>query len=372
MAQQEHGDRTRAFLSDEVLERARSLVLRFGWNATAYQIINPGIDLWFASAGDGVVGFVERAGVRVVAGAPVCRHERLADIAAEFEHDAAYNGCWVCYFGAEQRLESILRDRPGHSMILLGAQPAWHPASWQARIACRASVRGQFNRARNKLVTVSQWEAERATGHPALYRVLGEWLATRGLPPLHFLVQPRTLQRLTDRRVFVAEREGDVVGFLVASPVPGRNGWLIEQNVRGADAPNGTVELMIDAAVGWMASAGCDYVTLGLSPLSRRAAAGLDLNPPLIRLVLSWVRAHARRFYNFDGLDTFKAKFQPEWWEPVYAISGERRFSLRSLYAIASAFTGGAPVFTGLRALARALGQEAAWLAGGTSVERAE
>ncbi len=336
-------------------------MLRYGWNATAYQIVNPGIELWFAGEGDAVAGFVDRGGMRVVAGAPVCPRERLTAVIAEFERDAAAAGRRVCYFGAEGRLESVLHESPHHSMLLLGAQPAWHPAHWEAIITARASLRGQLNRARNKLVNVRQWSTAQAAGHPELHRVLGEWLATRGLPPLHFLVEPRTLERLADRKVFVASMAGEVVGFLVASPVPRRNGWLIEQSIRGGRAPNGTVELMIDAAVRWMASSGGEYVTLGLSPLSQRAGIPAGANRFPLGLLLSWVRAHGRRFYNFDGLDAFKAKFQPEWWEPVYAIAGERRFSLQSLYAIASAFTGGAPVATGLRAIRRAIGQEAAW-----------
>jgi phosphatidylglycerol lysyltransferase len=47
--------------------------------------------------------------------------------------------------------------------------------------------------------------------------------------------------------VFVAERAGDVVAFLVATPIPARGGWLLEQWPRAPDAPNGTVELVVDA-----------------------------------------------------------------------------------------------------------------------------
>ncbi|MBK5186768.1 MAG: hypothetical protein JJD97_00910, partial [Gemmatimonadaceae bacterium] len=53
------------------VDRARELVLRYGWNATAYQILNPGFALWFSGAGDAVIGYVRRSGVHVVAGAPV-------------------------------------------------------------------------------------------------------------------------------------------------------------------------------------------------------------------------------------------------------------------------------------------------------------
>ena len=58
--------------------------------------------------------------------------------------------------------------------------------------------------------------------------------------------------------------------------------------------------------------------------------------PPWLALTLRWVRAHGRRFYNFDGLDAFKAKLRPEAWEGIYAISAERRFSPRTLHAIAA------------------------------------
>ena len=52
-------------------ERARSLVLKHGWNSTCFQIVNPGIEYWFGEDGESVVGYVTSKGVRVVAGAPV-------------------------------------------------------------------------------------------------------------------------------------------------------------------------------------------------------------------------------------------------------------------------------------------------------------
>jgi phosphatidylglycerol lysyltransferase len=345
-----------------MLDCARSLVLRHGWNATAYQVVNPGIAWWFSSEGDAVIGFVRRHGVRVVAGAPVCAGHRLAAVVDAFEAEAADAGERVCYFGAEERLEALLRGRATHSSVLLGAQPVWNPAQWAGIIAGKASLRAQLNRSRNKGVVVTEMSAAEATEHPALQRVLREWLGKRGLPPMHFLVEPETLARLLDRRIFVALRAHAVVAFLVASPAPMRHGWLIEQFVRGDDAPNGTVELLLDAAMRALASGGFHYVTLGLSPLSRRAGVDSSGDPLWLRVLLRWVRAHGSRFYNFDGLDRFKAKFQPEQWEPVYAIANQPKFSRGTLYAIAAAFSDGAPAWTFLRALGRAATTELRWL----------
>lgn len=331
------------------LQFALDLVLQFGWNATSYQIINPGIRHWFSERHDAVIGYVQHYGVRIVAGGPVCATERLPAVIDEFE--AASAPRTVCYFGAEERLVEALPCGRTHARIVLGAQPVWDPLDWENMLAGHASLRAQLNRARNKGLTVERWENEDATEHPALHRCLDEWLRTRGLPSLHFLVEPQTLSRLFNRMVFVAELDRRAVAFLVASPVPLRGGWLIEQIVRGEDAPNGTAECLIDAAVREMAARDDRYVTLGLSPISRHAGLDQELNPFLLRQLLGFVRAFGRRFYNFEGLDRFKAKFRAPRWETVYAIANERSMSLRTLYATAAAFAGENPLRTLWRAV---------------------
>jgi phosphatidylglycerol lysyltransferase len=346
------------------LALARRLVLAHGWNATAYQILNPGLQRWFAPAGDATVAFASHRGVTVVAGAPVCAPERLADVVAEFEAARATAGDRVCYFAAGSRLESLLHGRPDRAAVLLGAQPVWDPSRFGAGVRAHASLRAQLHRARNKGVEIAEWPRERATASPALTRLLDEWLGGRGLPSLHFLIEPQTLGRLWDRRVFVAERAGAPVAFLVASPVPARAGWLVEQIVRGGDAPNGTTELLVAAAMDALARDGARYATLGLAPLSTRAAIPAPPMPRWLELTFAWTRAHGRRFYDFDGLDAFKAKLRPTSWEGIYAISHERRFSVRTLRAIAEAFSGGSATALVARAVWRAMRDEARRLAG--------
>jgi phosphatidylglycerol lysyltransferase len=336
--------------------------MQYGWNATAYQILNPGIAHWISERGDAVVGYVRSGHVLVVAGAPVCSLARISEVAAEFESFARSDGYKVCYFGAGERLESIYRSDDEHSIVGLGAQPSWDPDGWPAIVARKASLRAQLNRARNKGVSVSLWPPARAAGAPELRERLAEWLETRRLPTLHFLVEPETLDRLADRRIFVAERDGGVVGFLVASPVPARDGWLIEQIIRGHGAPNGTAESLIDRAMRSLAHEGARYVTLGLAPLSRHSSYDRLPNPLWLRATLRWVRAHGRRFYNFGGLDAFKSKFEPPCWEEITAISYGRSFPPASLYAIVEAFGGRSPIAFVARALAKAVVQEARWL----------
>jgi lysylphosphatidylglycerol synthetase-like protein (DUF2156 family) len=81
-----------------------------------------------------------------------------------------------------------------------------------------------------------------------------------------------------------------------------------------------------------------------------------------LHLLLGWIRAHGRRFYNFDGLEAFKSKFCPHEWEPIWAVAREQHFSPGTLWAIAGAFSRQPPTRLIMRGFLRALRQEYSWL----------
>jgi phosphatidylglycerol lysyltransferase len=354
------------------LERVRELVLAYGWNSTAYQILNPGIEHWLPRDGrDCVVGFVRQWRRWIAAGAPVCDPSRLRDEAAAFERDAAERArAKVCYFCAMDRTRDMVAGDGGHAIIAIGAQPVWDPRGWDERVRRpRSSLRAQLNRARNKGVTVIVPTERPVPYRPQLARCLAEWLGARPLPPMHFLVEPDTLGGvLADRRLYVATRDANdrrgIVAFLVASPVPLRNGYLIEQIARADGCPNGTAELLIDAAMRDLAAQGATYVTQGLVALSTHARHAMNDNPLWFRALTGWARAHGNRFYNFRGLEAFRTKMSPDSWETIYAIANEPRFSPLTLNAVARAFCRGSPVLALSRAIAKAIRQETNWLFG--------
>lgn len=336
-------------------ELARVLVARYGWNTVACQIVNPGLRYWFTPDQMAVVGFVEAGRAWVAAGEPVGPPGQVVAAAEAFAAAAARRGRRVLYFGAQAPLAERLQARLPLARLAIGAQPVWNPGDWPALVSRVASLRAQIGRARNKGVTVVPLPAEGAARRPEVRRCLAEWLATRGLPPMSFLVTPDVLATPTGRRVFVARRDGVVVAYLVATPVPARQGWLVEQIVRGHNAPNGTSELLIDAAMRALATEGAHWVTLGLAPLARVTGAHAPEPSAAVRLLLESLRVWGGRFYNFAGLESFRARLHPQDWEPVYLLSHERRTSLVTLYAVAGAFGGAPPpLFVG-RALLRAL-----------------
>jgi phosphatidylglycerol lysyltransferase len=323
---------------------AHELVMTYGWNTTAYQILNPGLEYWYASHEPAVVAYLRRQNVLLVAGAPVCAADVLGNVSAAFEQFAAAQDCHVCYVCAADRLRAVASESSGHSSIVIGAQPVWNPQGWAHVVETRRSLRAQLARGRNKGVAIESIPCNEGRNNPELESVLQEWLQSRGLPPLHFLVEPQILKgAIADRVLLIARIAGSIVAFLVASPIVTRNGFLIEQVARASRAPNGISELLIDAAMRRFAEDGRAYVTLGLVALSNHAPRASAINPWWFRLGVNMARAHANCFYNFRGLERFRTKMSPDYWETIYAISNEHNFSLRTLYAMGEAFSGISP-----------------------------
>jgi phosphatidylglycerol lysyltransferase len=105
----------------------------------------------------------------------------------------------------------------------------------------------------------------------------------------------------------VAEGQGRAVALLAAVPVYARRGWFFEDLLRDTAAPNGTAELLIDAAMQALAKEGCSYVTLGLAPLSG------EIQP--------WMRAArdlGSSLYDFHGVRAFKERLRPRHWDPIF------------------------------------------------------
>jgi hypothetical protein len=166
---------------------------------------------------------------KLAAGKPVCSPDDFPAAVAGFEAFGRSRNCHVCYVGATESMRELLAASANHSAIAIGAQPVWNPADWPRIVRTRRSVRAQLNRSINKGVHIETFPPADAAHNPGIDRVLSDWLRTRRLPPMHFLVEPEVLAGTVDGRLLLlARREGRIVAFLVAAPVAARNGFLIE------------------------------------------------------------------------------------------------------------------------------------------------
>lgn len=319
--------------------RTRELAREHGWNATSFQTLGVGFLYFFH--GDGYVAYVDTGAAWVAAGAPVCRSERLGSTTGAFIQAARAAGRRSCFFGVEPRLLGAAEGTLWS--VQIGEQPVWDPRDWAETLGKQGGLREQLRRARAKGVVVRPvMHGEFDELEKPLRQLTERWLRTRAMPPLGFLVAVSSAFDEARGPRFVASLDDRPVGLTCLLPVPGRQGWFVEHLLRDPDAPNGTVELMVDAAMRWAASMGSPWLTLGLAPL-----AG-DVPEPL-RLL----RRHLGWLYDFEGLRAFKAKLRPESWIPIYLAHPPAQSALVSIIDVLAAFAPGGLLRFGVRTVVR-------------------
>jgi phosphatidylglycerol lysyltransferase len=325
--------------------RVMALVRRYGWNATSFQALDPGMR-HFWCGDDACVAYADTGDAWVAAGAPLAAEDHIGEVARAFVRGAAAAGRRASFFAVEARFV----EASGFASLPIGEQAVWEPVAWPGIVKQSRSLREQLRRATAKGVTVrAVAPAERrdpvwpgSSLENALQAITSRWLRGREMPPMGFLVRVDPLILREEHRLFVAERAGVPIAFLQAAPIYARRGWLLQNLLRAPDAPNGVTELLIDAAMRAAAADGSRFVTLGLAPLAGDV-------PRVLRVA----RALGRGLFDFAGLRTFRAKLRPAAWIPQRLAFPRGQGAVRSLADALSAFAGGRLLRFGLATLAR-------------------
>ncbi len=306
------------FVSRDVL----ALLKAYGKNTTSFQLLEPGIEHWFSDNSDAFVGYADTGSAWVVLGEPVARDADKNAVLAEFVDAARHAKRRLRFFAVESAdAGSALKA------IRIGEQPEWEPGAWQAAVAGSRSLREQLRRARAKGVLVSEVDGTSVSSELEL--LADQWRQSRQMATMRFAVRLDLFHHATERRYFVARRGTEVVGAVIAVPIYARDGWLLEDMLRGADAPNGTSELLIDAAFEALGSDG-HVVSMGLAPLC-------NIESRMLRAV----RAATPWLFDWHGLRAFKSKLGPSEWRPVYAAWPPGEVGISAMADILRGFAGG-------------------------------
>ena len=216
---------------------------------------------------------------------------------------------------------------------VVGELPWWELPRWEDTLARTPRLRAQLRRAVRHGVRVRELPASALAPGTAVRAqveaLVGEWLGARRMPPLHFAAEVAPFVDLVQRRVFVAEQQGQPCAALFALPQPSAGAWVLDHLVRRAGAPNGTSELLVDAAFRTARADGACRATLGLCALSGR-----------VPWPLRWARRLFRPLYDFEGLHAFRARLHPHAWRRVLVEHPGQHALVGTLRAL-RAFAGG-------------------------------
>jgi phosphatidylglycerol lysyltransferase len=313
-----------------------------GRNATSFQLLESDFRIREDVGEEGFIGYVDTGGAWIAGGEPIAGPAHIVEVATRFLDAARHTGRRAAFFATEGQLAHL----PATRRLLLGRQPVWDPVAWPQTLADSRSLRAQLRRARAHGVSVRQVATEEvAVGSPLrtqLDALIRRWQMRRPIAEMGFLVRLEPFAYADERLLFVAERAGAPVAVLSMAPVFGRGGWLFEDLLREADAPNGTTELLVDAGMRAIAARGDRWATLGLAPLAGPVPSWLQR-----------VRRVATPFFNFEGLAAFKARLRPSHWDDIWLVHPVDTSPVRALLDALTAFAGGSLLRFGWRTLRR-------------------
>ena len=233
--------------------------------------------------------------------------------------------------------------RLGYSVYKVAETPWFDLRTWEAPKGNKGkNLRWCMNHARKNDVTITEYR-------PALIRnirhesnikeILNNWMQHNAKRAVTSILQPAPFEAIHDKRLFIASRNSKPIAFLSCAPIPGINGFYLEDIVRSPGCINGTGELLIVEALQALKKSGIAFAALGPAPMRNRAQQ-IDARAKWISPVISLAVFFLKRFYPIDELGRYPEKFQPSYWGGAYLAFKPIFPSPRLVFHIIKTITG--------------------------------
>jgi phosphatidylglycerol lysyltransferase len=151
---------------------------------------------------------------------------------------------------------------------------------------------------------------------PELRAVSDEWLRIKAAAEKGFSLGFFDAHYLTHFPCAVIERRGQILAFASLWPSVSKHELSMDLMRHRESAPNSVMEGLLTQLMLWGKAEGYRWFNLGMAPLAGLEAS--DVTSLWVRLG-AWIHDHGESYYNFQGLRSFKDKFNPEW-EPRYLV----------------------------------------------------
>ena len=331
-------------LKETASEATKELVLealrRYGYQSQSYNILLRDKSYFFSSRGiDGVIAYVMRAGVALVAGDPVCDPGDIPAFLDEFREFCRHRRWKCCLQAITERCEDAARSL-GFGSIKIGEEPIvdLKRLSWAG--GRFGDLRGDIRGAKKRGLSVVEYRPldER---RPEWERQMDElslaWMRFKGSGEFSFLIGEPRLSDPGDRKYFLALGDNQVEAFVVCTPIFARNGVYFDLMRRKEEPLRGTVQLLITDAFRLLKDQGYELATLGTAPLASEHVDDPDQSR-FIELTLQFAFNYLGYFHRYKPLYQFKEQFGPTSWEARYLAYWPPRFSPVMLYALLKAY----------------------------------
>lgn len=322
-------------MSSTVLkESALSLIRQWGGNATD-ALLDPRCKYFYLTNYQGLIGFREFDGCRVVYGDPVCSPQDIPELIEKFHQECMKDQKSYIFLPATQDFALWYFENYGGATLefgeLLSLDPHNDPRKKQGIQA--SLVRRKSRHAAKENVTIHEYIPTDSELESKIEKATDAWTQNRKGPQVH-ISDHRLFEDRPGKRWFYATVSDNVVGSLVLNRLEKDNGWLLNHLTYIPTAPHGTQELLVISTLDQLAKEDCHYVSFGATPaLEIRDIAGLGRYFAI--LVQSGYK-FARKLLHIEGHKKFWEKFDPSC-EPAYIVFSRNHIGWTEVHGIINA-----------------------------------
>ena len=188
-------------------------------------------------------------------------------------------------------------------------------------------VRSARNQALGAGLRVEEWTALQIEEDPKkrqdIQQIYDEWQGSLLLNLGGFLNATDPFAHMEDRRYFIVKSPTNSGGqraqaYLVATPIPGSGAWFLEDMAIRRAAPRGAGELLTLEALVALRDSGACLASLGVVSATTVGVDTAHHLPDPVKLFMLKVPKMLKSVYNFDGLEVFRKRFKPVFWEKIH------------------------------------------------------
>jgi phosphatidylglycerol lysyltransferase len=260
--------------------------------------------------GRGLVAYAVRGQVAFAAGDPLCAEADLEACARGWLEHCRHNGWTPCvYEAAEESLPAY--RRLGLRSLKMAEEAVVDLGSFGLAGGKRAALRSMVHKVTRMGLVVRRYDRTTAPD-PAIDEQLEEisdaWLAEKRLAEMGFSIGRFSLESLGEAFVFLCLEGEQVVGFTSWRAYKGGRAALLDLMRKRADAPSGTMDLLVSRSLEELKAQGLEEASLANAPLANVGEPRRGLERGVLLLF-----ENLNSFYGYKNLFQFKKKFAPRW-----------------------------------------------------------
>ena len=299
-----------ATASEDERQRAKAIVEQYGHSSLARMTLFEDKAYYFSPSGQSVIAYVPKGRGAIALGDPIGSDEDRKAVIVGFKEFCDRNDWYPAFY---QTLPDHLDFYKylGFQVLPIGQEAIVDLKSFTLQGKAGRNLRNAVNRF-NKLGYQVKFYQPPLSDEllQQLRKVSDQWLQMMQGSEKRFSVGWFDENYLRECEIAAVEKDGEIIAFANIIPEYQAKEATIDLMRRRTEIEHGTMEFLFTSLFDHFKQLGYEGFNLGLSALS---GVGETPESPRLEKALHYLYEHLNRFYNFQGLHSFKDKFRPHW-----------------------------------------------------------